>query len=143
MTMTSPPLLAFAAALAFAAPALAQDGVPAPSADGAQKISVLVTFGDEPCPESTGDEIVVCAQKPESERYRVPRELREEALDKKANRGGAWGAAVEDYDQTVASVGRPNSCSPVGSYGATGCLARALRQWYAERREIERAAEDD
>lgn len=145
MTMTPPSLLALAAALALAAPAFAQEAgdAPPPSADGAQKISVLVTFGDEPCPESTGDEIVVCAQKPESERYRVPRELREEALEKKANRGGAWGAAVEDYDQNVASVGRPNSCSPVGSYGATGCLARALRQWYAERREIERAAEDD
>src|SRR3546814_13700707 len=80
MTMKPPSLLAFAAAIALAAPALAQEASspPAPSADGAQKISVLVTFGDEPCPESGGDEIIVCAQKPESERYRVPKELREE-----------------------------------------------------------------
>src|SRR3546814_12550755 len=96
MTMKPPSLLAFAAAIALAAPALAQEASspPAPSADGAQKISVLVTFGDEPCPESGGDEIIVCAQKSESERYRVPKELREEAQDKKANRGGAWGAAA-------------------------------------------------
>src|SRR3546814_13946413 len=88
MTMKPPSLLAFAAAIALAAPALAQEASspPAPSADGAQKISVLVTFGDEPCPESGGDEIIVCAQKPESERYRVHKELREEAQDKKANR---------------------------------------------------------
>src|SRR3546814_9623814 len=101
MTMKPPSLLAFAAAIALAAPALAQEASspPAPSADGAQKISVLVTFGDEPCPESGGDEIIVCAQKPESERYRVPKELREEAQDKKANRGGAWGAAVEDRSE--------------------------------------------
>src|SRR3546814_15456935 len=74
MTMKPPSLLAFAAAIALAAPALAQEASspPAPSADGAQKISVLVTFGDEPCPESGGDEIIVCAQKPErSEERRV------------------------------------------------------------------------
>src|SRR3546814_11724602 len=116
MAITSAPLRALTAALALVAPSLAQDAsdAPAPSTDGAQKISVLVTFGDEPCPESTGDEIVVCAQKPESERYRVPKELREEALEKKANRGGAWGAAVEDYDKNVPRAGRPNRCTAVG-----------------------------
>ncbi|SNS33097.1 hypothetical protein [Sphingopyxis indica] len=143
MTMKPVPLLALVA-LAFGSPVSAQDQTtPAPSADGAERISILITYGDEECPETTSDEIVVCAQEPESERYRVPKPLREAAEDQKANRGSAWGAAVEEYDQTVASVGRPGGCSPVGSYGYTGCMAKAMREWFEERRLIEQESADD
>jgi len=144
MTIMKPvPLLALAA-LALGSPASAQDQTtPAPSADGAERISILITYGDEECPETTSDEIVVCAQEPESERYRVPKPLREVAEDEQASRGSAWGAAVEEYDETVASALRPNGCSPVGSNGYTGCMARAMREWFAERRLIEQEAADD
>jgi hypothetical protein len=121
------PLLA---ALAFAAPALAQvDDL----AQSAQRTSILYTYGDEPCPEPVGDEIVVCAQQPETERYRVPKELREELKDDTPVGGGSWASAVEGYDN-VARATRPNSCSPVGSYGFSGCASAALRQWFEERR---------
>ena len=142
MTMKSAPLLALLA-LALGPPAFAQDETPAPAADGAERVSILITYGDEECPETTSDEIVVCAQEPESELYRVPKPLREIAEDEKANRGSAWGAAVEEYDRTVASVGRPNSCSPVGSYGYTGCVAKAIREWFDERRVIDSETAND
>lgn len=107
----------------------------AQSAEPPQRMSVLVTFGDDPCPEAEGDEIVVCAQQPESERYRVPKELREELKEEDAPAGGgSWAAAVESYDD-IARTTRPDSCSPVGSFGFTGCSAAALRQWHAEKRE--------
>ncbi len=126
-------LLPLLAALAFAAPALAQDDDLAQSGTPPQKTSILYTYGDEPCPEATGDEIVVCAQQPETERYRVPKELREELKDDEAVGGGSWASAVEGYDH-VARQTRPDSCSPVGSYGYTGCAALALRQWFEARR---------
>lgn len=117
--------LLVAAPLTFAVSAHAQ------TAEVPQKFSVLVTHGDEPCPVAEGDEIIVCAQRPESDRYRVPKELR--GQDKEASAGGqSWASAVAGYDD-VARVGRPNSCSPVGSNGFTGCQAAALRQWFAER----------
>ncbi len=106
----------------------------AQSAEPPQKMSILITFGDDPCPEAEGDEIVVCAQQPESERYRVPAPLREELKDDAPAGGGSWAAAVEGYDD-IARITRPNSCSPVGSFGYTGCSAAALRQWHAERRQ--------
>ena len=122
-------LLPLLALLAGAQPddGLAQSGQPP------QKMSVLYTYGDEPCPESSGDEIVVCAQRPESERYRVPKELREESKDAAPAGGGSWAAAVEGYDD-IARTTRPDSCSAVGSYGFTGCAALALRQWFEARR---------
>lgn len=125
------PLLA---ALAFAAPALAQnDSSLAQSGQPPQRTSVLYTYGDEPCPEAQGDEIVVCAQEPETERYRVPKELREEIKEDVPAGGGSWASAVEGYDN-VARATRPGSCSPVGSYGFTGCASAAMRQWFEERR---------
>src|SRR3546814_19764188 len=140
MTMKPSSLLSFAAAIALAAPALAQEAIspPAPSADGAQKISVLVTFGDEPCPESGGDEIIVCAQKPESERYRVPKALREEGQGKKTNPGRPRGAAGEDYEHTVASVGRPHRSCHAGPYWSPRRLPTALPASYVQRRAPER-----
>jgi hypothetical protein len=134
MKTTAGLLLPILAALAFAAPALAQnDSSLAQSGEPPQRTSVLYTYGDEPCPEPKGDEIVVCAQQPETERYRVPKELREELKEDVPAGGGSWASAVEGYDN-VARATRPNSCSPVGSYGFTGCAAAALRNWFEERR---------
>lgn len=126
-------LLPLFAALVFAAPATAQDESLAQSAQPPQRTSVLYTFGNDPCPEPVGDEIVVCAQQPESERYRVPKELREELKEDVAVGGGSWASTVEGYDN-IARATRPNSCSPVGSYGFTGCASAALRQWFEARR---------
>ncbi|MBW8296004.1 hypothetical protein [Sphingopyxis sp.] len=118
---------------ALAAPAAAQDESLAQSAQPPQRTSVLYTFGNDPCPEPVGDEIIVCAQQPESERYRVPKELREELKEDVAVGGGSWASTVEGYDN-IARATRPNSCSPVGSYGFTGCASAALREWFEARR---------
>lgn len=98
--------------------------------DGTQRWSFLVTYGDEQCPPPVGDEIVACAQLPESERYRIPPPLRERRED--AVGGQSWTAHVENY-QEVARLARPDSCSVIGSYGYSGCTAAALRRWFAER----------
>ena len=134
MKTTARLLIPLSAMLALAAPALAQDdGSLAQSGHPPERTSVLYTYGDEPCPEPQGDEFVVCAQQPETERYRVPKELREELKEDVPVGGGSWASAVEGYDN-VARATRPNSCSPVGSYGFTGCAAAAMRQWFEARR---------
>lgn len=127
-------LLPLLAAMTLASPVLAQNGESlAQSGQPPQRTSVLYTFGNDPCPEPQGDEIVVCAQQPESERYRVPKELREELKEEESVGGGSWASAVEGYEN-VARATRPNSCSPVGTYGFTGCASAALRQWFEARR---------
>lgn len=135
MTKKKTGLLPLLAALALAAPALAQEdgGSLAQSSTPPERTSILYTYGDEPCPEAQEGEIVVCAQRPESERYRVPKELREELKEDAAVGGGSWASKVEGYEN-VARASRPNSCSPVGSYGFTGCAAAALRDWFEARR---------
>ena len=95
-----------------------------------ERIINLLVYGDDPCPKSEGDEIVVCARRPEAERYRIPKKLRE----KPAPAGGpGWASQVANMEQVQRST-LPNSCSVNGSNGFTGCTAKMLQQWFAERR---------
>jgi len=99
-------------------------------AEPPEKIFNLIVYGDDPCPKGEGDEIVVCARKPESERYRIPKKLRE----KPAVAGGpGWGSQVATMEQVQRQT-LPGSCSAIGSNGFTGCTAKMLEQWFAERR---------
>jgi hypothetical protein len=95
-----------------------------------ERIINLLVYGDDPCPQSKGDEIVVCARKPESERYRIPKKLREKP---EVAGGPGWGSQVATMEQTQRQ-NLPNSCSVLGSNGFTGCTAQMLQQWFAERR---------
>ena len=112
----------FIAALAAALPAAA--------AEAPRHVATTTVFGNDPCPQARGDEIVVCGRLPESERYRIPKRLRE---NKKARVEQNWASRNATLDE-LARVERPNSCSVVGSGGQTGCSAAMLRQWADERR---------
>lgn len=114
-------LAAFGAALAVSpSAALAQD-LPEP------KVNQLIIYGDDKCPESNGDEIVVCARKAEGERFRIPAILRES----RSPQNEAWTNKVLAYE-TVGRTGT-QSCSPVGPGGFTGCTSQLIRNAYAEK----------
>lgn len=120
--------LALLAASLAAAPALAQDGDD-PAADGTpDRESVVVVYGEDSCPQSTENEVVVCARRPETERYRIPPRLR-----RSGNPEQSWTSRVESLEEASRDA-RPNSCSVVGTYGQSGCTAALIRQWLAERR---------
>ena len=95
------------------------------------RISTLVVYGDDPCPRSRDDEIVVCARQPESDRYRIPKELR--GKHKKGDiPTQSWVERARTLDM-VSRKGLPNSCSPHGSGGQTGCLRQFLEAARLER----------
>lgn len=124
-------LVAAALLLATATPVSADAELSVPSSPP-ERISFLVTFGEDKCPEAVGDEIIVCAPAPESDRYRIPKDLRETEAETISG-GTSWTSAVESLDGYSRAV-LPNSCSVNGSGGFTGCTQAALRQWFAERR---------
>jgi hypothetical protein len=95
----------------------------------APRSSTLVVYGNDACPKSSDDEVVVCARRPENERYRVPKELREK---ERLPGGLAWGQQVSQMEEATRFT-RPNSCSTVGSGGQSGCFAQSIRQWFADR----------
>jgi hypothetical protein len=107
-------------------PAFAQDAT-GPKADD-EKINQLIIYGDDPCPQSNGDEIVVCARLSEGDRYRIPKKLRDvENTPVKE----AWNNRVLAYEHVAASG--TMSCSAVGAGGFTGCGLKDIDSAYAEK----------
>ena len=106
----------------MAAPALAQD-------QAGDRVNQLVIYGDDPCPVSSDEEIVVCARKDEGERYRIPETLRSGSLGDAKNQ--AWSERVRSYEYVGKSG--TSSCSPTGAGGFTGCTQALLSQAYAEK----------
>jgi hypothetical protein len=98
---------------------------PAPTPDARTRIATLVIFGDDPCPRSTEDEVVVCARQPESERYRIPKQFRGRQYN--AARDGAWAGTAKVLEY-ISREGLPDSCSPIGSNGQTGCFRKFMEQ---------------
>lgn len=120
-----PAALIAASALAF--PAHAQDATLTDPAG--ERVNQIIIYGDDPCPASNDGTITVCARKEEEERFRIPAPLRD---NPNAAVNQAWSQRVRAYE-TVGAFGT-NSCSAVGSGGATGCLARLIDKAYAEKR---------
>lgn len=113
-------------ALAVSAPSMAQDTAGPALPD--EKINQLIVYGDDACPESKGDEIVVCARLGEAERYRIPTSLRNDPNDL-GNQ--AWSQRVMAYEYVGASG--TMSCSPSGAGGFTGCGLGEINKAYAEK----------
>ncbi len=144
-------LLAAGVLIAVAAPAAAQvnpsvppgapsgptapTAVPSPAdteariATGPEDVRVnqLIIYGDDSCPASTDEQINVCAKLPESDRYRIPENLRTRN-DPQSN---SW------YNQAIelSYVGRSGigSCSTTGPGGMIGCFNQLVAQARAER----------
>jgi hypothetical protein len=122
MSRALPRLLFAAAAAACLLPA-------APAAAQRPRITRVVIYGNDPCPVSE-NEIIVCARRPEKERFRIPEELR--TGDPADPRNRSWADRAESLEY----VGRagPQSCSTVGPGGFTGCWAEMMRAARGDRR---------
>ena len=122
-----PIAIALAAGAGFAVQAGAQQQEA--DADSGRRVSQLIVYGDDPCPQSTAEEIVVCARRPEDDRFRIPEPFRGDT-DLRDNE--AWAARARSLE----TVGRGGiqSCSTVGPAGFTGCWNEMMRQAREERR---------
>ncbi len=122
------PTLTRLLALAAAPGTLALVSGPAAAQEqGGDRVNTLIVYGDDECPKSEGNEIVVCARMDEGERYRIPERLRQS--DDPAN--NAWSNRVQAFE-AVGDFG-PLSCTPVGAGGELGCTAEMIEAAFAER----------
>jgi len=97
------------------------------TAQSSDRVNEIIVYGNDPCPRSTDDEVVVCARKPETERYRIPEKFRPSGPRQTRE---AWANQARALE-TVGATGI-NSCSPVGPAGFTGCLQQVIKQARAE-----------
>jgi hypothetical protein len=124
-------LLAAAALLASPALAAAQTrqaaDSQAESGQPPQRIRSVQVQPGQACPKGSADEVVVCSTVNPDEQFRIPQPLRNTeptSADKQS-----WVNRAETID-TVGreAAGLPNTCSPVGSGGQTGCVQKLLRE---------------
>ena len=134
------PLLTLTMVAAAVLPALAPAEAQRRSAGAAvaqaqQRIRQVIVYGREACPRGRADEIVICARRPASERYRIPREVRNRT-PLPGPESTSWAARARSLE----TVGRTGiqSCSTVGPGGFTGCWQQMMNAHRAER-----AAEDE
>ncbi len=117
-----------AIAIIMSVPAAAQAQEATTVQPGDEKINQLIIYGDDKCPESTGDEIVVCARMDEADRFRIPSSLRGDPNDP---RNQAVSERIKAYEYVGASG--TMSCSPSGAGGFTGCGLKEIDKAYAEK----------
>lgn len=118
--------LALIAAL-IAGPALAQDGAPP------KRIRSIEIKKGEACPKAAAaDEVVVCRTLEEP--YRIPSQFRDEgAAANPTNQSWVNRTAAADQVGRVAG-GLPDTCSPVGTGGQSGCALQQAQAFAAEKR---------
>lgn len=119
------PLPAFAQTQAAAADQQAETGQPP------KRVRSVTLTGDQKCPQSTADEVVVCGR--DDEPFRIPKGLRDDQPIAAQNQSWVNRAAVADRVGRTAA-GLPDTCSPVGSGGQTGCALTWNRDFAAQRR---------
>jgi hypothetical protein len=126
----------FATAL-LAAPALAQTQDQAAPDGPPKRVRSILLYADQSCPKpASPDEIVVCSNAGESP-YRIPKRFRDQPKeDAPATSWSRRMEVVEDFNR----AGMPNSCSPVGTGGQTGCSRQFLQQWYQDKLDKEAKA---
>lgn len=112
--------------LAGAAAAIAL--APAPAAAQVQD-RVIDVYGDDPCPSSNGQEIVVCKRHPRGEQFRIPRELRDSEAPPTPSAN-----AVSAISTTGGSAAQVQSCNAIGGGVNAGCFKKQADAWKAEKR---------
>ena len=120
LILTAAATATFVAGLALpSAPAFAQRS----------KVSEIIVYGTDPCPRSTDDDVVVCARRPEAERFRIPEILRQNGTLQERQ---SWTKQAEALS-TAGATGI-GSCSAVGPGGYTGCAQQEISRAFRERR---------
>ena len=123
------PMAALVAAGFAVGPAAAQDST---TEQSGQRIAEIIVFGNDPCPRSTDDEVVVCTRVDDRYRYRMPEAYRPSGTYQQRQ---AWANKARSIER----VGRTGiqSCSPVGPAGYTGCMEQMINDAREESREAE------
>ncbi len=130
------PALASAQTVPAATTAPAAAAAPAPDRQAEtgkppERIRSVTLANGQKCPESTPTDIVVCSTIPEP--YRIPKALRDSGPIPAARQSWTNTAAELDHIGRVAG-GLPDTCSPVGTGGQSGCALQANQEWAADRR---------
>jgi hypothetical protein len=118
--------------LALSGVASIQIAAPAPLLAQIGTDRIIDVYGDEKCPSSQGQQIVVCRRHDLKEKYRIPKDLRDSEREPQAAGGNVNAMAAQ---QSTGGTGvQVNSCNAIGAGVAVGCTKQGLDAWKAAQR---------
>ena len=120
-------IIALGATATIAMGSLALGSTPAAAQQSSAEVTV---YGNDPCPRDTSGAIIVCRHRPETERYRLPKN---QQLQGPRQSRQSWANRAQEL-QTVGNTGTM-SCSAVGPGGHTGCLIQEINRAKREAQE--------
>ena len=109
-----------------ASPLLLLAGLAPVGAQPAYNDKTLVVFGNDRCPTGT-----ICVRAPESERYRIPKTIRDTTPSPSSGAGAQRELAASTAAVSASGTG---SCTTTGPGGYIGCWSKAMRDAKAERK---------
>jgi hypothetical protein len=98
-------------------------GLSSPAAAQTNSRGEVIVYGNDPCPRSTDDSVVVCVRRKEEERFRIPQAYRPSGTRQQSQ---SW--STQSRALTTAGATGTNSCSAVGPGGWAGCLQQEIDQ---------------
>lgn len=125
----------------FAASFGAFTALPSTPAAAQNQDRIIDVYGDEKCPASNGQQIVVCHRHSKDEQFRIPKDLRDQEPAPQA-RGGNVNAVSAVNSTGGTGTMQVGSCNTIGAGVNAGCDKQRNANWKAEKR-AEKKAEDD
>lgn len=111
--------------------------LPAVPATAQVRDRVVDVYGSEACPQSGGQEIVVCRRHMEGDRYRIPSDLRESSARPQA----LGSSALTAVNATGGTGTQVQSCNAIGAGTNAGCLKKEIDTARAEHKRDEQQGE--
>jgi hypothetical protein len=118
--------------LALSGAAGIQIAAPAPLLAQISQDRVIDVYGDEKCPSSNGQQIVVCHRHDLKEKYRIPKDLRDSEPEPQAAGGNV--GALSAVNTTGGTGVQVQSCNAIGAGVNAGCTKSQLDNWKAQQR---------
>ena len=104
--------------------------LPALPAQAQSRNSEIIVYGTDPCPRATDSTVVVCRRLPETQRFRIPPNLRPSGAPQTRN---SWVNRSKAF-ANQSGVG-PMACSAIGPAGRSGCALQEINQAMQENRD--------
>jgi hypothetical protein len=118
--------------LALSGAAATQIVAPMPALAQISQDRVVDVYGDEKCPSSGGQQIVVCRHHDIQEKYRIPKDLRDSEPEPQA--GGGNVGAMSAVATTGGTGVQVQSCNAIGAGVNAGCTKSQIDNWKAQQR---------
>jgi hypothetical protein len=118
--------------LALSGAAVTQVAAPMPAVAQISTDRIIDVYGDEKCPSSNGQQIVVCRRHDLQEKYRIPKDLRDSEQEPQAAGGNV--GALSAVNTTGGTGVQVQSCNAIGAGVNAGCTKSQIDAWKASQR---------